>query len=83
MSWSSGTLIEHPQSTKCLLERHRLDVIELLDAGHHRIQLIRGGVEELLHHGGVVEGHAKPGVPRSHATDFAGVVIKQLCVLHD
>jgi hypothetical protein len=60
----SGTLVEHPQPTKRLFEWHRLDVVELLDAGHRRIQPIRDGVEELLHHGGVIEGHAKTGIPR-------------------
>jgi hypothetical protein len=58
------TLAERPQPTKCLLEWHCLDIVELLDAGHHRIQPIGDGVEELLHHEGVIEGRAKPDIPR-------------------
>jgi hypothetical protein len=55
MSTPPRTLIERLETSERLLEWHRLNVAELLDAREYGEEPIRDGVEELFHHGSVVE----------------------------
>jgi hypothetical protein len=71
-----GTLVELLQSAERILEHHRLDVAELLDARDGGEEPIWYGVEELFHHGCVVERRAKPDVTRRHVANFMPKILR-------
>jgi hypothetical protein len=74
------TLAERPQPTKCLLEWHCLNIVELLDAGHHRYN--RSETVSRSFFTMEVSSRVVPS-PAYLAADFVGVVIQRLTVLHD
>ena len=65
-----------------LLEHHHLNVAKLFNSGHRSVQPVRHGVEQFLHHDGLVQSGPELRIPHCHPVHLANVCGWFIAVLY-